>query len=78
LDPVKRSGEREQEDFELPYRVYRSAGDVVDPVFFPVVPDSFMNRDPAHHRVDRGPLPASDDRIIAERAALGPRDRWSF
>lgn len=58
--------------------IYRSAADIVDPVFFAVVPDSFMKRDGSTGRIDHAPLPATDERIIAERAALGPRDRWSF
>jgi hypothetical protein len=58
--------------------IYRNPGDIVDPVFFAVVPDSFMNRDQGANRSERAPLPTSDGRIIAERAALGPRDRWSF
>lgn len=59
-------------------RIYRNAGDIVDPVFFAVVPDSFMKREQSVFQSDRAPFPTSDGHIIAERAALGPRDRWSF
>lgn len=58
--------------------IYRTAGDIVDPVFFAVVPDSFMKREGSGNRIETAPLPVNDERVIAERAALGPRDRWSF
>lgn len=58
--------------------IYRSAGDIVDPVFFAVVPDSFMKRESWPARAERIALPTIEDRFVAERATLGPRDRWSF
>ncbi len=57
---------------------YRKAGDIVDPVFFAVVPDSFMKREGTVVRGERTALPTSEERGLAERAVLGPRDRWSF
>lgn len=56
--------------------LYSIERDRVDPVFFPVVPDSFMNRDgsarPVHHRSNG----AWVEEI--ERPIVAAGDRWSF
>lgn len=57
---------------------YSTDGNGVDPVFYPVVPDSFMNRSG-----ERSYAPALD-RIGLEwpeevdRPLVSPHDRWSF
>jgi hypothetical protein len=58
--------------------IYNIDTDGVDPIFYPVVPDSFMSRDqdrigaPSPH-----PLSAEWPEQI-DRPLLAPRDHWSF
>lgn len=57
--------------------IYSMDVNAVDPIFYPVVPDSFMRREP-------GGVTASAARSHAEwpeeveRPLLSPSDRWSF
>lgn len=56
---------------------YNAENGVVDPVFYPVVPDSFMNR---HSDAAVGERPTPEAFLWAEADAplLAPRDPWSF
>jgi hypothetical protein len=56
---------------------YNAGNEVVDPVFYAVVPDSFMNR---HSDAAIGDRPAPDFmlRLEADAPLLAPRDPWSF
>jgi hypothetical protein len=56
---------------------YNATNGVVDPVFYPVVPDSFMNR---HSEASVGVRPEPEAFVFAEAEAplLAPRDPWSF
>ncbi len=58
------------------YHLYSIDHDRVDPVFFPVVPDSFMKRDgsarPLHHRTAGAWIEEF------ERPLIAAGDRWSF
>jgi hypothetical protein len=55
--------------------IYSIDRDRVDPVFFPVVPDSFMNRDGS----GRGARRATGEWIEeVERPLVPVGDRWSF
>lgn len=52
--------------------------DIVDPVFFAVVPDSFMTRES-----DCRPVPGQDRNGVdwideQDRPLISPNDRWSF
>lgn len=58
--------------------IYSIAGDTVDPVFFPVVPDSFMKRETMAAKSDRRSQQAGDWHEIADQPILAPNDRWSF
>ncbi len=57
---------------------YTKNHEAVDPVFFAVVPDSFMQRDPGDG--NRRPLVsvAGEWSEITDTPLFGPRDRWSF
>mgnify|MGYP000856112652 CR=1 FL=1 len=56
---------------------YNATNGVVDPVFYPVVPDSFMNR---QSETAIGERPEPEVFIWAEPDAplLAPSDPWSF
>lgn len=56
---------------------YNATNGVVDPVFYPVVPDSFMNR---HSDASVGVRPEPGAFVVAEAEAslLAPSDPWSF
>lgn len=58
--------------------LYSIDRDVVDPVFFPVVPDSFMNR-----TSQAGAMPAARPANISwndeqDTPIVAPHDPWSF
>lgn len=58
--------------------IYSMDVDAVDPIFYPVVPDSFMRRDP-----DKISIVPVNSRFgewseEVERPLLSPCDRWSF
>ncbi len=61
--------------------IYSIERDIVDPVFFAVVPDSFMNR-PSFGRPASAPVADhldSDDWVEqVDAPVVAPRDRWSF
>jgi len=58
--------------------IYCTDREIVDPVFFAVVPDSFMTRESNGKVVSRatwdGPL--ADDEL--DQPLIAPHDRWSF
>jgi hypothetical protein len=56
---------------------YNAGNEVVDPVFYAVVPDSFMNRHSDAAIGDR-PAPEFMLRLEADAPLLAPRDPWSF
>jgi hypothetical protein len=56
---------------------YNVRNEVVDPVFYAVVPDSFMNRHSDAAIGDR-PAPEFMLRLEADAPLLAPRDPWSF
>jgi hypothetical protein len=59
--------------------IYSTERQGVDPVFFAVVPDSFMNRGSAGlppHRA--GLLADAHDDAETDTPLLAPNDRWSF
>jgi hypothetical protein len=56
--------------------IYSIESDRIAPVFFAVVPDSFMHRNPG---VAPRPQSAADDwSDEIETALVAPHDRWSF
>lgn len=71
--------ETTQECVDLTMVFYSIKSEAVDPVFFAVVPDSFMTRD-TYRRPE--PQPANRDGIDWEEAQdvplVSPNDRWSF
>lgn len=58
--------------------IYSISGDTVDPVFFPVVPDSFMKRETMPARNERRGQPQGEWHDITDQPILAPNDRWSF
>lgn len=59
--------------------LYNIERDVVDPVFFAVVPDSFMTRPSSGRPVPAAQLDEDFDRSDEQDAPIvSPRDRWSF
>lgn len=56
---------------------YTARNEVVDPVFYAVVPDSFMNRHSDGYVGER-PAPEFVARLEADAPLLAPRDPWSF
>ena len=58
--------------------IYRIENEHVDPVFFPVVPDSFMDRSGAASVADRRRSDLVDWPEEIDRPFVSPRDRWSF
>lgn len=76
FDPLSR--QRQKEYATLNMAIYCTDRDVVDPVFFAVVPDSFMTRESNGRAVSRatwdGPL--LDDE--PDQPLIAPHDRWSF
>ncbi len=56
---------------------YNARNGVVDPVFYPVVPDSFMNRQ-SDAAVGERPAPNFVVHREADAPVLAPRDPWSF
>ena len=58
--------------------LYSIEREVVDPVFFAVVPDSFMTRSPMG-RPASAPSAEDFDWVDEQDApVVAPRDRWSF
>ena len=58
--------------------IYNIDTDGVDPIFYPVVPDSFMSRSPERIvAAPSHPLSAEWPEQI-DRPLLAPRDHWSF
>ena len=58
--------------------IYNIDADGVDPIFYPVVPDSFMSRGPERIVAPPShPLSAEWPEQI-DRPLLAPRDHWSF
>jgi hypothetical protein len=58
--------------------IYTMEANVVEPVFYPVVPDSFMKRESADHR---GPARLAIDSNLSDvidSPFLAPQDPWSF
>lgn len=56
---------------------YSMANGVVDPVFYPVVPDSFMNRQ-SDGAIGEPPPPETYRVDELDTPLLTPSDRWSF
>lgn len=56
---------------------YSMENGAVDPVFYAVVPDSFMNRSSATP-VGQRPAPDSFHGSVSDAPILAPRDPWSF
>lgn len=50
----------------------------VDPIFFAVVPDSFMTREGTGTAARAGHLIAHDWSEIVDVPLVGSKDRWSF
>ena len=50
----------------------------VDPVFYPVVPDSFMNRDGSPSRSRAKAAGGAEWPEEVDRPLVSPHDRWSF
>lgn len=57
---------------------YRGDFAVVDPVFFAVVPDSFMTRDGAGSDSHRPSFSGTDWSDTVDVPLVGEKDRWSF
>lgn len=57
---------------------YTKNHEAVDPVFFAVVPDSFMQRDPGEGNRRPASSVAGEWSEITDTPLFGPRDRWSF
>jgi hypothetical protein len=58
--------------------LYRIERDVVDPVFFAVVPDSFMTRVSFGNAVPGSPANDSEWSDEQDVPLVAPQDRWSF
>ena len=58
--------------------VYSTGATVVDPVFFAVVPDSFMRGAAEDLSASRHSAPAGDWPEEVDRPLVSPHDRWSF
>ena len=57
---------------------YTKNHEAVDPVFFAVVPDSFMQRDPGEGNRRLSSSVAGEWSEMTDVPLFGPRDRWSF
>jgi len=57
---------------------YRIENERIDPVFYPVVPDSFMQRSGGGGAANRNRSDLSDWPEETDRPIVSPRDRWSF
>lgn len=57
---------------------YTKNHEAVDPVFFAVVPDSFMRRDSGDSSQRPANIFAGEWSEITDTPLFGPRDRWSF
>jgi hypothetical protein len=57
---------------------YSIERDIVDTVFFAVVPDSFMRRESAWFGENSRPFATADWPLETERPLAVPGDRWSF
>ncbi len=58
--------------------IYTIDADSVDPVFFAVVPDSFMTRQSSASRRQIMALADADWQDQEDAPLLAPQDRWSF
>ncbi len=58
--------------------IYRMEAEVVDPVFYPVVPDAFMTRAGGTNTIERQSNDLNDWPEEVDRPFVSPRDRWSF
>jgi hypothetical protein len=63
----------------LELTIYSIERDIVDPVFFAVVPDSFMTRESDDYRPAPGQhRNGADWADEQDRPLISPNDRWSF
>jgi hypothetical protein len=63
----------------LELTIYSIERDIVDPVFFAVVPDSFMTRESDGYRpAPRQERNGADWADEQDRPVISPNDRWSF
>ena len=58
--------------------IYSIESDRIAPVFFAVVPDSFMRRDTTSNRETDRHLTGAEWPLEIERPLAVPGDRWSF
>lgn len=58
--------------------IYNMETDAVDPIFYPVVPDSFMRRGVGKKPAFPMPHRFGDWPDEVDRPLLSPGDRWSF
>ncbi len=58
--------------------LYSIEHEIVDTVFFAVVPDSFMRRDTTSNGETDRPLTGAEWPLETERPLSVPGDRWSF
>ena len=58
--------------------IYSTGGEVVESVFFAVVPDDFINRDRGGLVSLRRYAHVGDWADVSETSPLVPHDRWSF
>ena len=64
--------------FNLTMIMYRMERESVDPVFFAVVPDSFMTRESCSRLPARQSWDGTDYTDEQDRPLVAPNDRWSF
>ena len=58
--------------------MYSMGYDAVDPVFFAVVPDSFMTSESGGKTPSRQTWDGADWTDEKDRPVVSPNDRWSF
>jgi hypothetical protein len=58
--------------------IYSMDANPVEPVFYPVVPDSFMNRDSGDRNRRAQPARTGGWKDETDTPFLAPQDRWSF
>jgi hypothetical protein len=68
----------DKECLNLEMVIYSIERDIVDPVFFAVVPDSFMTRESGCRPASRQDWNGADWADEQDRPLISPNDRWSF
>lgn len=69
---------QQREELALVQHFYTKDHESVDPVFFAVVPDSFMRRDSGDGTYRSVRYHAAEWSEITDTPLIGPRDPWSF